>query len=248
MCIKLLLYFIGSFFMAELRTSISILLGFTLLFSSNAFAGELEIGLYGGANVAGNSNITAKRNGATDKASIAWNGRSDEMPPYWGARATYWFDSAPGWGISLDYSHSKVYSDLNDAELVGKFTTLEFTDGINTLAANAMYRHNFKNSNFSLYAGLGAGIIVPSVEITTTAAANIGASAIKEYQIAGTTVQSLAGVSYRFSENWKAFAEGKFNYVMINADINGGGSFKTSIPITQFIFGVSYSFAGLGGY
>lgn len=240
--------FNGSFYMAKLRTLVVLLLGWTLLFSSSTFAGELDIGLYGGANIAGNSKITAKRNGATDKASVAWKGRSDEMPPFWGARATYWFDSAPGWGIALDFTHSKAYSDLNDAELVGKFTTLEFTDGINTLTANAMYRHSFENSNFSLYAGLGAGIIVPSVEITTTAAANIGVSAIKEYQLAGTTVQSLAGVSYKISDSWKVFAEGKFNYVMIDADINGGGKFKTSIPITQLIFGVSYSFAGLGRY
>ena len=32
-------------------------------------------------------------------------------PPYWGVRGTYWFNSAPNWGLMIDYNHAKVIAD-----------------------------------------------------------------------------------------------------------------------------------------
>lgn len=213
-----------------------------ILFASSSLAGEIEIGLFGGANWAAHSDITISKGGTTDTAFIAWEGKSFNPPPYWGTRATYWLDSGASWGFSLDYSHTKTYADLTDTEIVGKITTLEFSDGLNTFTLNGLYRHPVENMNLDIYGGFGVGVVVPHVEITTTALANIGATSTREYQLAGTVVQLFAGVSYEIADNWKIFGEANLGYAMIDASLSGGGNFKTNVPVSQLSIGLSYTF------
>jgi len=35
------------------------------------------------------------------------------MPPYWGVRGIYWLENQSGWGLALEYTHSKAYAKLN---------------------------------------------------------------------------------------------------------------------------------------
>lgn len=214
----------------------------SVFFTGSATAGELEVALFGGINWAAHSDITISKGGATDTAFIAWDGKSFVMPPYWGTRATYWLESGASWGFSLDYSHTKIYGDLTDAEIVGKYTVLEFSDGLNSFTVNGLYRHPVENSDLDIYGGIGVGIVVPHVEITSTGLANIGASSTLEYQVAGTTAQLIAGLSLKVADNWKVFGEARVGYVMIDASLAGGGSFKTNVPVSQLSIGLSYTF------
>ncbi len=76
------------------------------------------------------------------------------MPPYYGARATWWLNSyeLPNWGIGLDFNHNKVKADSRPANV----DILEFTDGINYVTLNGFYRWQ---SDWAVtpYVGLGAG-------------------------------------------------------------------------------------------
>ncbi|MEO0498621.1 MAG: lipid A oxidase, partial [Pseudomonadota bacterium] len=56
-------------------------------------------------------------------------------------RGTWWLPQYEGFGVSLDFTHAKVYGDAATLAANG-LTTLEFTDGINMLTLNGLYRFN----------------------------------------------------------------------------------------------------------
>ncbi|MBP0651944.1 hypothetical protein J8J40_33275, partial [Mycobacterium tuberculosis] len=77
-----------------------------------------------------------------------------------------------------------------DGAIGGDFSHFEFTDGLNLLTLNALYRMPL-NTVFTPYAGLGAGINVPHVETTATGTGALaGAPKPGEYQLGGATLQA----------------------------------------------------------
>ena len=121
----------------------------------------------GGYNTSFNSDVTVKRGGtAITYSDVSWDGASFEMPPYSGIRGSYWFDGQySNFGMMLDYSHAKVKADLSGTALGADFSHFQFTDGLNLLALNGLYRLPLTET-FTPYAGLGLGISVPDVETT----------------------------------------------------------------------------------
>ena len=136
--------------------------------------------------------------------TAGWEGRSFEMPPYYDTLAE------SGW------DH------------------FEFSDGINLLTLNALYRMPIEGTKFVPYAGIGAGINVPHVEVTR------GAEETFNYQLGGATVQAQAGIAYQFNDNWSAFVEYKGNYSWVDVDIDSGASLKTNIMTNAVNAGVSF--------
>ena len=202
---------------------------------SNPAQAEWEISVYSGVNTSPHSVVDYNFNlGAGNQSTtVKWDGEAFVMPPYFGLRATWWLESYPGWGIAFDNSHSKV----NASPMPAGFEKLEFTDGINIYTMNLQYR--FKNtSRFTPYLGVGAGFTTPHVEVQNTAQT----STTFEYQFGGPAVLGLIGVSTEINENWSVFTEFKSAYVMIDADLQNGGSLSTNIVSNQFILGVSYKF------
>lgn len=199
--------------------------------SSAAFA-EGALSVYGGANFSPHSGVDYRLgNGTTGKVSPAWDGASFEMPPYYGVRATWWIETMPEFGFALDFTHAKVKADPVPAP----FTKLEFTDGINFLTANAIYRNQMDNG-FTPYAGVGVGLAIPHVEAIVPGVTNT-----QEYQITGVAAQAFVGVDYKLNENWSVFGELKSTYGQVDADLNGGGNLDTHVISNQIIVGVTYT-------
>ncbi len=202
---------------------------------ATAVQAEPSISVYGGLNASPHSTVKYDFNqGAGPQSStVGWDGASFKMPPYYGIRATWWFESAPAWGIAADFIHAKVVASPRPAG----FAKLEFTDGINFLTANLMYR--FQNeSSFTPYAGIGVGLSIPSVEVVNAALT----SSTKEFQIGGPAAQIFVGLDARINDNWSVFGELKSSYTRIEAELSGGGSLSTNLISNQVIFGVTYSF------
>ena len=199
-------------------------------------AGELQISGYTGFIASADSDVDSTDGGASFSNSVSWEGKPFEMPPFWGARVTYWTDRWQNWGGAIDFAHSKVYAELNGA-VGGVYDTLEFTDGLNLLTANVLYRHP-NSSRFTPYAGVGAGIAFPHVEVTFAGTGN----ETFEYQLTGPTVQALIGVDIEITEHVSTFLEYKANYSWHDADLNSGGSLETEIFNNQFIVGLTYTF------
>jgi lipid A oxidase len=220
----------------------SILLSLVLLpLAAAATAGELEIGVYGGLNESHDSTGVLSDGVVEQSADVSWEGQSFMAPIYYGARLTYWLDSVPDIGLGLDFTHAKVYADLDGEGVDGNYDRLEFTDGLNLLTANLFYKKDFSDA-FRAYVGVGAGVSIPHVEVDTTAATVVGETSTFEYQLTGPAFQGIVGASYELVDNWRLFGEYKLSYSVNEARLNGGGTFSTDIVSHHVLAGISYSF------
>lgn len=200
---------------------------------------DVQIGGYGGANMNASSSATTEKFPIADSRTIDWDGKPFQMPPYWGARATYWWGEGNRWGAALDYTHAKAYARLNFAT-DPTYSHLEFTDGINLLTVNLLYRFGpLWHEALVPYVGVGAGAAIPHVEVTLKA---FPGQPTFEYQLAGAVAQGIAGLELRLGGPWSLFAEGKLSYTHIDADLAGGGHLKTDLWTPQFAAGLLFRF------
>lgn len=132
------------------------------LLPAQAFA-QVELSFYGGSQSAPASDVAIRDDviGNGD-FRIAWEGRPLTAPIYYGIRATQW--QSPSFGYGLDFAHNKIYPQ--NGQLPAGYSTLEFTDGLNTLTLNAYRRWANMLGNVSPYIGAGLGLAIPHVEVT----------------------------------------------------------------------------------
>lgn len=196
---------------------------------------KVQIGVYGGYNTSFDSDVSVREDvGNVDLDDVSWDGDSFGDAPYWGARITYWPASLPNWGFMIDYSHAKI-----KAEDVGSlFNKLEFTDGLNLLLFNAVYKFDYSD-RLKPYAGAGIGFAFPYVEVEQNVP---NAPTTLEYQVTGVAAQILAGLEWKIDDRFALFTEYKLSYADIDADLSEGGSVETEALTNHFIFGLSYKF------
>ena len=200
---------------------------------------EMQIGVYGGANTNFSSPVTLHKDALSDARNVDWEGRSLQMPPYWGAHATYWLNATASWGVGVDYTHSKAYAALNFAS-DPVYRHLEFTDGNNLLMLNVLYRFGpLADGHLVPYLGGGGGVAIPHVEVKLKA---FPGQETWQYQFAGGAAQVLGGLEYRLNEDWSLFAEGKVSYSHLATELEGGGTLKTYLWSPQILLGLSYRF------
>jgi lipid A oxidase len=206
----------------------SIILVFMGLTFATAARAEVEVSLYGGYQTAPHSTI---RSDTLGDDFVRWEGRSFEMPPYYGVRATWWRSPTFGWG--LEFNHAKVYAD--DPESYG-YAQLEMTDGLNLLTAN-IWRRWPGEGPWTPYVGAGLGLAVPHVEVQPT-----GQTETVGYQITGPAMQVVAGASYRLNDRWSLFGEYKASYSKHRIDLDSGGTLSTDIVTNALNLGASIRF------
>lgn len=205
-------------------------------FMTSAATAETQLSFYGGHQSAPHSQVTGEYDSSAFDFTAGWEGKPFAMPPYYGIRYTNWREN--NWGIAVDYSHSKVYSD-DETRADSGFEVLEFTDGINVLTVNAVRRFQ-KSGNWTPYIGGGVGIAIPHVEVQV----DEFATKTFEFQYGGPAVQLHGGIEYSVNDSWSVFAEYKINYVMLDVELDGPGDnfLKTNIITNALNIGVSYGF------
>lgn len=193
-----------------------------------------ELNFYTGVQESPHSTVEG-----TDETNTAfqftagWEGNSFEMPPYWGVRVMR--NTYGPWSYGLEFTHAKVYAD--DETLISSgFSRLEFTDGLNILTANAQRRMEFSGT-WSGHAGLGLGVAVPHVEVTTP-----GGEETTGYELTGAAARWYLGARYAFTDNWSAFAEYNGTYSVNSTDLSGGGELETDIVTNAINLGIGFSF------
>lgn len=210
------------------------------LFLASVASAETTVSVYGG--IQENNSSTAHVtdiDGSKYNTEVDWDGNSFSMPPYYGFRVSQKIN--PDWALGVDYTHTKAYATA-DSMASAAFSTMEFTDGINILTANATRQFDLE-SDITPYVGLGVGVTIPHVELQSSQMND----KTFEYQLAGPAATAFAGVDYELSETWSVFSELKFDYHSINADMTDpstdqSGSFETDIMSYAFNVGVSLSF------
>ncbi|WP_138466321.1 outer membrane protein [Poseidonocella sp. HB161398] len=218
-----------------LRTITAALAATCALMAAGTAQAEFEISVYSGWQTSPHSTVEGSDpSGIGDfDFTAGWEGRSSEMPPYWGVRGTWWRSDILGYG--LEFTHAKVYAD-DDTLKDNGFETLEFTDGLNIITANVMRRFPGVTRDWTPYVGAGLGIAVPHVEVETTGDKTF------EYQFGGPAVSWVAGVSYPINDSWKIFGEYKGSYSQNKVDLDGGGDLETNIVTNALNVGVSFAF------
>jgi len=232
------------------------------LFLAFTFAGtaraELVVSLYGGKAVAHDADVKLDQPGGTHLTfnDVSWDDESFQSPLYYGARLGYWWESAPHWGVALDYTHAKMIAPLGQTVTVSgtrngvpvqpreplsaTFDNLNISHGHNLLTLNLLYRWQHLGEGIvdrlQPYLGIGAGVAIPHVEVAT-AGGNT-----EEYQVAGPAYQALCGVDFRVYGPVSLFLEYKVSYADLDMDLSGGGRLEVEPWTSHFIFGVSCHF------
>jgi lipid A oxidase len=199
-----------------------------------AVAEDLQFSAYGGYQTAPHSGVDVSDG---THFNAGWEGKSFGSPPYYGARVTWWLESFnhPNLGLSIDYTHDKVYADQKTLDTSG-WSHFEFTDGLNLLTANALYRFPLDGKRWTPYVGAGVGINIPHVEVTRPQGTTF------DYEFGGMTLQAQAGVDFRITERWSTFVEYKGTYSWIDVPIDSGDRLKTNIITNAVNLGVSFHF------
>jgi len=237
-----------------------ILLG--VLLASPAGA-EVTVSVYGGSAGTFGTRVDLTGPGGTGLSfhPVEWSGESFASPIYYGIRvlARPGSGERSGWGFGLDFIHAKMFADLEDTvdvegnrngvdvageeALGGTFTGLSFSHGCNLLLGTAIHRWVFPDSagggwlrRLHPYAGLGAGLAIPHVEVTL-----VDGSSTQDYQVAGPAFEVLAGAEVSLLRPVAAFLEGKVTYASLDADLTGGSRLGTRPWTVHGAFGVTLS-------
>lgn len=200
----------------------------TFILAAISARAEVEVSVYTGGQTAPHSTIVHSTLG---EATVGWLGKSFEMPPYWGLRATSWRNDRFGYG--LEVNHVKVYAD--DPAAYG-YDVLEMTDGLNILTAN-IWRRWQSDSRWTPYVGAGIGVAIPHVEVQPT-----GDVLTFGYQLTGPAAQLVAGAAWEISAKWSVFGEYKGTWSSHVMDLDSGGTLKTDIITNAVNIGLSYKF------
>jgi len=221
------------------RAATTVLAGATAAFVGFAAPAqaEVELSFYSGYQTAPHSRVTGTRGassgGTAFNSLIGWQGKSFEMPPYYGVRATWWRPNNIGFG--LEFSHNKVYAPA--AEMPAGFSRLEFTDGLNLLTANVAKRWpGMLGGSVTPYVIGGVGVAIPHVDVTEGTNRTFG------YQFTGAAARITAGAQYRLNDRWSVFGEYQFTWSQNKADLAGGGNLNTRIFTNALNVGVGFSF------
>lgn len=223
---------------------------------------EVTLGFYAGQSFTDNGDLNLTQGDTNlNYTDVSWDERSFESPIFYGARVGYWFNDAPNWGVSVDFSHLKTY--LVDSETVAvngvqngiplngnvpinstNISSFNMSHGLNTLTFNGQYRwfpackrDETLLGRMQVYTGLGAGFSIPHVE------ANINGIRTHEYQWgAGPVVNGMLGINYDIYSFMSGFVEYKLTYADVEAELTGGGSINTESVNHQLIFGLAAHF------
>jgi lipid A oxidase len=196
---------------------------------------DVQLSFYGGLQGAPHSTVQISGDDTVPDLSFTagWEGRSFELPPYYGIRATWWRSATFGFG--LDLNHTKIYADAETLALTG-FDHFEMSDGLNILTVNAYRRWNEALGGLTPYVGGGLGVAIPHVELIENGSRTWG------YQVTGPAVAWMAGVSYPITETWSVFGEYKGTYSQNEAELEGGGTLETDVITNAINLGVSFNF------
>ena len=220
---------------------------------------QFAFGAYLGKSSTFDSDVRLWQPGGTDLTfhDVGWYDESWVNPKYYGFRLTCWKRNNPRWGFVLDFTHAKIYAELDATvrvtgsregepvdtrERVGDtFSELAMSHGHNTLTINGFYRWLSQNTSgaarrLTPYVGFGVGIAVPHVEVQTED------SVTEEYQLAGPTLQGLGGLDFRLGWGFSVFAEYRLNYARLDTDLTGGGSVQLAPWTNHFTAGLTFTF------
>ena len=225
--------------------------------------GEVALSVFAGQQATDNGDLHyVSRATGTDIRfnDVRWREKSFDEPLFYGARAAYWLEGAPNYGLAIDFTHAKTYAADGDSYRVkgvrngsavngrerfsNTIDSFNMSHGLNMITFNGMYRwfptgqrDDTLLGRLQVYSGLGAGFSIPHVE------AEIKGVKTEEFQAgAGPVVNGMVGLNYDIASFLSGFLEYKLSYANVDADLKNGGTINAESVNHQFIFGLTARF------
>ena len=243
------------------RGSLFAAAGLALIMPVGSALADTSFSLYSGSSFTLNSDIHVRQPGlGTDAvfSDVSWNAKPFKAPPYYGIRANYFFESAPQWGVGLDFTHYKIFAQTDQvvpvsgtfngapvntsAPLNQRVQKFNITHGVNLLALNALYRWTvqageiFPRGRLQPYVGGGLVYYILHPENTINNTNNN-----ERYQGSGFGYQVMGGVHYWITRHVGLFVETKFNSGDARVDVDQGTA-DTPLRTFHLLGGVSLGF------
>lgn len=214
---------------------------------------DISGSVYGGYTVAHNSDVILQQPNGTDMVlrDMSWNSEPDKMPPYHGFRGTWWLPFRSSLGAMADLVYVKVVADrdrmvhqsgtrdgmpVHEMELASAtFRRLEFTDGLNLLSGNLVYRMPYFGRVIP-YFGIGAGLSLPHAEVQRR---SVTSQKTFSFQLAGITLHLFAGMELYVAKSGSVFTEYRLSYATNKVQLIDGGTLQTNLWINHFTAGGS---------
>ena len=207
------------------------------LTAASATAQEFELSFYLGSQSSPHAGVTGTDPGNSVSSTLdftpAWEGKSFEAPPYYGARGTWW--QSETFGLGVEMNHAKTYANEADAAAAG-FSRLEFTDGLNIVTVNAFRRWPQQFGEWTPYVGAGVGVSYPHVDVESDGGKTFG------YQLTGPAVMWAAGAAYPITDRWDGFVEYKGTYSQNSAELDNGGELEVDFVTNALNLGLTFNF------
>ncbi len=201
-----------------------------------ASAQEWTLDLYSGFQTARDATVSGRDElGTGFEIEAGWDSDPFELPPYWGLRAMRERHVDSDWSFGLEFSRNDVTADSQTLADSG-FDELVVGDALTIVTANAQ-RRVILNQNWSAHAGLGLGVSLPSLDVTTPDGTETSGR-----QFGGPAARWYLGARYALGDGWSAFAEYSGTYSMNSADLEGGGALDADIVTNAVNLGLGLSF------
>ena len=230
-----------------------------LLGASANVGAETSVSLYTGTSFTRHSDLHVTQSSTASDATfddVRWKAKPFTPAPYYGLKASHFLESNPRWGISLDFTHYKMYADTGknvavrgqwngapvdtSAPLGERVQRFEISHGVNMLALNVLYRWTDPAGpapgRLQPYVGAGPAYYLLHPESTVNNRSFSGG-----YQGSGIGIQVLVGLHYPVTRQLGLFAEAKFNAGKARMD-TADGQADTPIRSVHGIAGASWSF------
>jgi len=209
-----------------------------MAFGASPAVAESQIGLYGGWNGSFDSDIHLSQPNGTNMTlnGVPWDGDSFGAPPYWGLRGTYWLNSAPNWGVMIDYSHAKVIADRARWSVSRAAAT---ASSWAPWTASATHSKSWSSPTASTRSSSAASIVG-----CMSAGRLVWGSALAFLSRMSRCVDGAEQFPHpRISARWGGGRRaGKLSFSSSDAELNGGGSLETDVSTNHVTFGASYRF------
>lgn len=180
--------------------------------------------------------------------AVGFRDESFEKPLYWSLRINRWRSPERGWGWGLDLTHAKAVAEVDrvvsvrgrraglpvrGSERIGDtLEHLEFSHGLNVVTLNLLYR--WSGESLRPYAGAGAGVALPHVEVTAVGERTEG------YQLTGPAAEGRLGLELRLGRHFFVAGEYKLTFVQVSADLEGTGTIRVDPLVHQLVVGLGF--------
>jgi hypothetical protein len=175
--------------------------------------------------------------------------------PYYGLRLSYFPSTSSPLGVTLDFTHYKMYAETSETvylhgtwngapfngltNLGARIQAFRVSHGVNLTSINAQFRWGPAYSKGAWQAHTGAGVLVylPHSEGTVD---DVGVSG--DYQYGGTGGQIFAGAEYGLARHLAIMVESKFDFGNLKLELDPRTRIDTQVRTLHLIGGLAFHF------